>query len=150
MKPFAKILVPHDLSAHADHALEVAADLARRYEARVSIVHVVEPALQPMPGAFMLYPSSQLPAYLDAIQQKLEGLALQLRGSGVMVVDTKVLDGVTATEIVRFAAEGGYDLVVMGTHGRSGVSHALLGSVAERVVRTAKCPVLTSRMDAEG
>ena len=56
-----------------------------------------------------------------------------------------MLQGIASSEIVRFAGESGHDLIVMGTHGRTGIKHALLGSVAEKVVREAPCPVLTLR-----
>jgi nucleotide-binding universal stress UspA family protein len=70
----------------------------------------------------------------------------RIRKAGVAEVHCRVGIGSPAHEIVDLAELGHFDLIVMGTHGRSGIAHALLGSVAERVVRRAKCPVMTVRM----
>jgi nucleotide-binding universal stress UspA family protein len=68
---------------------------------------------------------------------------VQAESVGALEVGTKLLQGVAWDEIVRFAKTEGFDLIVMGTHGRTGIKHALLGSITEKVVRTASCPVLT-------
>ena len=72
------------------------------------------------------------------------GLADKVRGDG-LTVHSRVIEGIPYKAIIDFAAEWKADLIVMGTHGRTGLSHALTGSVAERVVRTAHCPVLITR-----
>ena len=68
--------------------------------------------------------------------------------AGAQRVDTHQLQGIAADEIVEFAKKGAFDLIVIGTHGRTGIQHALIGSIAERVVRRAPCPVLTVKVRA--
>ena len=144
MKPFAKILVPHDFSEHADRALALAADVARHYEAQVTLLHVLEPPVPPpAAGVFLSGPMRPLPELFELAGKGLEGAALKVRAGGALQVDSKVMEGVPFEAIVRYAADGAFDLIVMGTQGRTGVARALIGSVAERVVRLAKCPVLT-------
>lgn len=146
MKPFTKILVAHDFSHHSDRALAVAADLARRYEASLCVLHVHEPELYASSEAYLLRRSDEQPQVIEALALKLRHVGEQLSALGALVVDTQVRwSSKAAAEIASYAAEGGYDLVVMATHGRTGLGHALLGSVAERVVRSAPCPVLTVR-----
>jgi nucleotide-binding universal stress UspA family protein len=146
MKPFSKILVPVDFSPHSEHALRIAADLARRYEAKLCVAHVHVPVLHAAPGAFLLYSEQQLPGLLAEYEKLLEKSSHDARAAGAQQVETKLLQGVPVSEVIRFAREGAFDLIVMGTHGRTGIAHALIGSVAERVVRKAACPVLTVRV----
>jgi nucleotide-binding universal stress UspA family protein len=145
MKPFSKILVPVDFSEHTHDVIQAATEMARRFEASVSLVHVNEPLPYALPSGFLVYPMEQITSMLDACRGQLEQLESTLRAGGVMHTDSEVLSGVAASEIVRRASEGHYDLIVMGTHGHTGLMHALIGSVAERVVRKAHCPVLTVR-----
>lgn len=145
MSQFQKILVPFDFSAQSKHALRFAADLARRYEASITVVHVVDAHYFSVPESYLLYSSTQLPRWLAELEKQLEPIRHELLASNVMSVKTQVVHGAPYAEIARLAREDKYDLIVMGTHGRAGMAHALLGSVAERVVRTADCPVLTIR-----
>jgi len=145
MQPFKHILAPVDFSAQAEHALQVAADLARRYEAPVTIVHAWDPHYFSVPESYLLYDESKLPPLVARIEEQLALHKQQLLSAGVMHVKTQVLEGAPFAEIVRLAKADHYDLIVMGTHGRAGFAHTLLGSVAERVVRTAPCAVLTVR-----
>jgi universal stress protein A len=147
MMPFSKILVPIDFSSHATHALGVAADLAGRYQASVTVTHVYEPIVYTVPESLITYMQEQTPQVLGELQKMLDKAQHDARALGVQHVDTKLLQGGAASELVRFADEGGYDLIVIGTHGRSGISHLLLGSVAEKVIRSAHCPVMTVRID---
>jgi nucleotide-binding universal stress UspA family protein len=119
--------------------------MARRYEAPVTIVHVWDPHYFSVPESFLLYDEGQLPPLVARIEQQLDLHKQQLLSAGVMQVKTRVLQGTPFAEIVRLAKAEHFDLVVMGTHGRAGFAHTLLGSVAERVVRTAPCAVLTVR-----
>jgi universal stress protein A len=146
MNTFSKILVPHDFSDCAQHAVDVAADVARRYEADMTLVHVHQPMLLASAESYLLYESNKLPLLMEALEKQLEQARQQALALGVLQVDTKILQGPPVSEITRFAREGGYNLIVMGTHGRTGVAHALIGSVTERVVRSAACPVLTARL----
>jgi nucleotide-binding universal stress UspA family protein len=139
--PFRKILVASDFSAHAEHALEVALDLAQRWGASVTLVHVHEPPVW-APGLEEVLEARAGEAR-DNISDLLARTAAAARAAGVTDVDTRLVDGVPFVEITRLAREGGYDLIALGTHGRTGIEHVLVGSVAERVVRTAPCAVLT-------
>jgi nucleotide-binding universal stress UspA family protein len=148
MKPFRKILVPVDFSTHSARAVEVAADLARRYEGSLEVVHVFDPMAYPLPDGYVMFTRPQLDemfARFDAELARYEKAAL---AAGAPRVQTHVRQGPCAGEICNFAQEGAFDLIVMGTHGRRGLNRMLLGSVAERVLRTAPCPVLTIRAEA--
>lgn len=134
MIPFARILVPHDFSDYSDNAIKVAADVARRYAASITLLHVLEHA----------EPSAEVAA------KRLERAEHRVRAAGVERVDTKILHGVPFDTIIRFAEDGGYDLIVMGSQGRTGIARAMIGSVAERVVRLAKRPVLTVHWQRSG
>ncbi len=146
MKPFQKILGPTDFSAHALEATRVAADLSRRYAASLTLVYVYEPVNYAVPEGYILYTSSQLERMFAEFEQRLVEARRDAETAGASRVDTRLLQGLVASEITDFAFEGGFDLVVMGTHGRTGIKHLLMGSVAERVLRRAPCPVLTVRL----
>ena len=145
MNPFKKILVPYDFSDPSKYALHSAADVARRYEAPITLMHVCDSQLFSVPESYLLYDASRLPQFLASLEKQLETVKHELMAVDVMQVQTQVVQGSPYAEIVRHAADGLYDLIVMGTHGRTGLAHALMGSVAERVVRTAPCAVLTVR-----
>ena len=125
-----QVLLATDFSASSDAALGVARDYARQFGARLHVLHVVRPGGEPA-----------VPAPLSELAQDL-GSNLSVR--------TAVESGSPASEIVRYAERHGVDLIVVGTHGRTGVTRALLGSVAERVVRTAPCPVLAVPREPRG
>jgi nucleotide-binding universal stress UspA family protein len=142
-----RILVPVDFSKASDRAIRYATTLANKFGARVSLLHVVEDPF--VTGAW------QAEAFIANIPELLTELILGARthlgelkkdlAAHGFIVDTAVITGPPAGAIVDHAAAGHFDLIVMGTHGRTGLSHALLGSVAERVVQRAPCPVLTVR-----
>jgi universal stress protein A len=148
MKPFRKILVPVDFSEHSEQAVCVAADLARRNGGTLDIVHVYDPVAYPLPEGYVLFTSQQLTRMFAEFDQRLRALAQLAQELGAPSPTTHLRQGITASDICAFAGEGGFDLIVMGTHGRGGVSHLLLGSVAERVLRSAPCPVLTVKAPA--
>jgi universal stress protein A len=140
-----RILVAVDFSAHSDRALRYAAKLAGQVAASVELLHVVEDITY---GA-----SSEVyvPNVPDLMQElvneavpRLTSLKAALFAHGADV-ETAVFVGRPSSTIVDRARAGGFDLIVMGTHGRTGLSHMFMGSVAERVVRTAPCAVLTVR-----
>ncbi len=140
-----KILVPVDFSTHAQGAQVWAVELARRYDAGLTLLHVYQPISYALPEGYVL-PSANLLADLEvSLGAALDDAKRQLESSPGLRIDTSLVQGVPFAEIVRFAREGGYDLIVLSTHGRTGIRHALLGSVAEKVVRKAPCPVLTVR-----
>jgi nucleotide-binding universal stress UspA family protein len=144
-----RICCPIDFSDASRVAMEVAADLARRHGADLVLLHAY-----PIPG--YTFPDGSVVASPKMMQELAEGAERHLeewRGEaealvGAPRVTTEKVIGEPAAEIVAAASEQGYDLLVLGTHGRSGLEHALMGSVAERVVRKARCPVLTVRPPA--
>jgi nucleotide-binding universal stress UspA family protein len=123
----SKILLPTDFSAAAEAAALVATAMARETGARLHLVHVVPPATDPSLGS-----------------EQLTRLGRQL-GQG-LAVELALLSGRAAREITAYARDKGIDLIVMSTHGRTGVSRTLLGSVSEAVVRLSPCLVLTVPM----
>lgn len=149
MKAFKRILVPVDFSPHSKEAIQTALDLARQYDGRVKLVHVFAPVEYGTPEGFLMYSADQLNGIMASLEQQLtlETKAAQ-EVAGSIPVTSAVLHGIVSSEIVRCAREEKCDLIVMGTHGRTGFSHLMLGSVAERVLRTADCPVLTVRAES--
>ena len=145
MAPFRKILVPTDFSKHSAHAIDTAADLSRRYEASVTLAYVFEPVTYALPEGHVMQSPPQLEEMRSAFEQRLVEATAEARVAGALDVQSKLLTGPVANEIVDFARQDQFDLIVMGTHGRTGLRHLVLGSVAEKVVRTASCAVLTVR-----
>lgn len=143
MKAFQNILVPVDFSVHSAQAIEAAVDLSRRYDGLITLVHVYDPVAYALPDGYVLFTPSQFDRLIAALEEQLQAAKKAAVQLGALRVDTRLLEGFPAEEIRDFAARTGADLIVMGTHGRGAVKHLLLGSVAERVVRTAPCPVLT-------
>jgi nucleotide-binding universal stress UspA family protein len=135
------ILVPHDFSETSAAAMQYAVELARTFGAKLHLVHVSEKARFEMATEFPLGLDMSLE---DAIRERL----LKIMATGEhreLNPSFQVLSGAPAAEIVRYAKDHAMDLIVMGTHGRGVVAHAVMGSVAEKVVRHAPCPVLTVR-----
>lgn len=139
MLPIRTILHPTDFSDQSQSAFEVASALARDYRAKLVLLHVI-----PTPRVFapdgIAVPFSANEQY-DA-NAKI-GLMRPIDAS--IQVDREVVEGEAATEILRFAESLNADLIVMGTHGSSGLTRLLVGSVAESVMRKSPCPVLTVR-----
>lgn len=140
-RPIERILVPHDFSETADAALATALELAEKMHARVTILHAYEVPTYVFPES-VVATADLVGQVRGAAEEALAGIKERATRPGVPL-DTLLRQGVAWSEIVRAAKELGTDLVVMGTHGRRGISRALIGSVAEKVVRTAPCPVLT-------
>jgi len=139
MMPFKTILFATDLSPASQKALEAAAALARDYKARIIAVHVVEPVTVGF---------SEFASYLGPEEDW--GHAMELLqsikpSSPTITMEYRLLEGDPATVIVETAHETDADLIVMGTHGRAGLTRLVMGSVAEAVLRQAPCPVLTVR-----
>jgi nucleotide-binding universal stress UspA family protein len=139
-----KILCPIDFSDSADHAMRYAAALAQNFGAELTLLHVVAPFVAALPGETALPDTllADIDELAEACQQRLREIVGTLAADGLRV-QQKVLNGVPFVEIIRFARDAETDLIVMGSHGRTGLGHLLIGSVAERVVRKAGCPVLT-------
>ena len=131
------ILHPTDFSERSEFAFRLACLLARDYGARLTVLHVAEPAIT-IGGEGVL----MLPLAVDV--QPLRERLQQLRPPDPKVqVEHRLVEGDAATEILRVAEETKCDMIVLGTHGRTGLGRLLMGSVAEQVVRKALCPVLT-------
>jgi universal stress protein A len=141
---FSKILYPVDFSDYAEEILEYAVAVASRFNSELHLIHVI-----PNLNYFTPYESFLTPENMVAIERNIETEVdrdLTALAEKVSVPVKKVTKtGVTFVEIIEYVKEAGIDLVVMGTHGRSGIEHVLIGSVAEKVVRKAPCPVLTIR-----
>jgi nucleotide-binding universal stress UspA family protein len=141
-----KILVPVDFSRHSDRALAVAVDICRRYGASLFLLH----CYQLNPGSISPYGPVLPDAYRDDLKaaagKRLEEWAANASSQDVEV--TPVLSPLYPSEAIdQVLAEQGIDLIVIGTRGLTGLRHVLLGSVAERTVRTAACPVLSVKAD---
>jgi nucleotide-binding universal stress UspA family protein len=139
------ILVPIDFSVHSKNALKYAVPLAEKFNASLHLVYVVEPTIYP---ADLGFGQVVLPGVEEELREKGEGEldALRRREIGKRVkATTAVRTGNPHQEILREAEEKGVDLIVVATHGHSGVEHMLFGSTADRIVRRSKVPVLTIR-----
>jgi nucleotide-binding universal stress UspA family protein len=137
------ILHPTDYSESSAYALRIATDLARQHQASIIILHVAE-TLGPENVTFGEATSQLEPA---AYRHRLEeDLRQQVAAPPGISVEYLLAEGDVAQEIQRVAQERDCDLIVMGTHGRTGLSHLIMGSIAEKVVRLANCPVLTTKI----
>ncbi len=134
-----KILVPFDFSEHSEKALHWATGIAEKWQAQVLLFHVVSAATYPMMTE-AYYNTAQVEARREEdAKQQLKEMAAKEK---TVNIETKVKVGEPFWDICRAAEEEKMDLIVMGSHGRTGLAHVLLGSVAERVVRHASCPVM--------
>jgi universal stress protein A len=141
-----KILVPTDFSECAAAAVDYAKGLAEKVGGTLTLLHTYLPMAMAGGDGTML-PDIDAELAQEAQTQML-ALRAELEAAGVLV-EQRVVRGPSAETIAQVARAGGFDLIVMGTHGRTGLRHLLLGSVAERVVRLASCPVLTVRATPE-
>jgi nucleotide-binding universal stress UspA family protein len=151
MFPIRTILHPTDYSALARHAYDVAYSLARDYGARLVVVdvveetHVVEPVTVvelPSPCPPLIFGDDSSRGYHEARKERLRELHPPY---SEVRVETHLREGTPTDEILRLADEIDCDLIVIGTHGRTGLERVLMGSVAEAVMRRSRCPVLTVR-----
>lgn len=142
MNPFRTIAVATDFGESSERALQRASDLAKRYEAELIVVHAVEVLVNAFPLAIALAPEAEhgiaaaqrgLSSVVERVQETVPGArGLLLRGNA-------------AEQILTFVEENAVDLIVLGTHGRTGPSRWLLGSVAEKIVRSCHAEVLIVR-----
>jgi nucleotide-binding universal stress UspA family protein len=146
--PVQRILVPTDFSDTSDAALDTAFLFAAAFGAELQLLHVLDDPFVSgglVPEAYMTEAPALRTAMLTEARERLAHRAAAAGETHPPRVDTEVLFGHGAKTIAEYAGQRRADLVVMGTHGRTGVAHVLLGSVAERLVRTAPCPVITVR-----
>lgn len=140
------ILVPVDFSEYAEHALDYAVALAARLDAKVHLLHVIGIPAFGVPELGLAMSATMMESMLKDSTAALDKLA-SARRAKAPIGEVMMRTGDARDVIVHTCDEVNADLIVMGTHGRRGVSRALLGSVAESVVRTAPCPVLTIRKE---
>ena len=133
------LLVPTDFSPGSEFALTAATGLARQFHARLTLLHAAH-----VPDEFDLYLRIMEPA----LQREMETRRKRVEEAAV-IVDTLIARGAAAQTIIETARRKGVDLIVMGTRGRTGLQHLLIGSVAERVVRLAPCPVMVVPGEAD-
>ena len=143
IKAIQHILAPIDFGQASDHALTMAMQLAGVLKARLTLLHVVQNLIMPSP-----HTGIGLAQYLDEVeaqaQQSLSECAQRVQAAG-LICETVTQLGSPFQAIIDHATEQQVDLIVMGTHGHTGLQHILLGSVAERVVRLSPCPVLVTQ-----
>lgn len=141
-----RILVPTDFSKFSQSALSYAAALAEKFGSELYLLHVVQDLALFIPDMITVTPPlapsvDQLTAAARAAFNRM----IEENQLGRYPLHCEVREGTPFYEIIRFARETEIDLIIMGTHGHSGLAHVLMGSVTEKVVRKAPCPVLTVR-----
>jgi nucleotide-binding universal stress UspA family protein len=147
MADYRVVVVPYDFSEHARAALREAVDLSHRLGADLHLVHVMQSPMYLYSFAYAgeaaaVSPPIDMTEIREAALKSLREIIAEIEFSGK--IEAHVLEGANIADTVRATAESlEADLIVMGTHGRTGLAHVFLGSVAERTLRTASCPVLT-------
>jgi nucleotide-binding universal stress UspA family protein len=137
--PLGTILHPTDFSENSEFAFRVASALARDYNARLILLHVIPPRM-------VIYAGGPVPAETwPSVEEVKEKLGKMKGRTRHVRVESQVLEGDPVDMILRAAEETHSDVIVMGTHGRTALTRLLLGSVAESVIRKAPCPVLTTK-----
>lgn len=143
---FKTILFATDFSESSDHAFQYALSLARKFESRLGIIHVISEPVD-LRGFYVPHIS------FDKLEEEIEQGALKMMEKFCRThvhdyakVESFVVPGIPYDEIIKKAEEIGADLIVVGTHGRTGLDHVLFGSTAEKVVRKSTIPVMTIRI----
>ena len=142
MSPFQHILVPVDFGEATTPAVDLALSVARASDARVTLLHAFD--VSPFVSTSPFMPPIDTGPIVTALEAEMKALAEKTRAKWAKT-DSLVRSGNVQDIIAQVVKSLGCDLIVIGTHGRRGVSHALLGSVAEKVVRLSTVPVLTVR-----
>lgn len=146
MKPFEKILTAIDFSENSEFAFEYALTMAKQFNAELTVMHVINEPVD-LRGFYVPHIS------FEQLEKEIEEGAIKMmenfcssRLASFQNFKTAIVSGIPYDEITRKADEIGASLIVLGTHGRTGLDHILFGSTAERVVRSANCPVMTIRL----
>jgi nucleotide-binding universal stress UspA family protein len=151
MSDYRTFVVPYDFSEHARAALDTAVDLARRLGAELHLIHIIHLhtyAHGAFGGVSVPAPTNTTEIQ-NALMKSLQGVVAGIDNAPAKV-EPHIVEGANVAEMIRASAEElGADLIVMGTHGRTGLAHVFLGSVAERTLRKAPCPVLTVQAPGE-
>jgi nucleotide-binding universal stress UspA family protein len=149
MKPFEKILIAIDFSENSAYAFDYALTLAKQFDSELTIIHVINEPVD-LRGFYVPHISfEQLEKEIEAGATTMMEKFCQDKLGDFTGYTTSIITGIPYDEITRKAQEIGASLIVLGTHGRTGLDHIIFGSTAERVVRAASCPVLTIRLPAE-
>jgi nucleotide-binding universal stress UspA family protein len=148
MKPFESILIAIDFSESSDYAFDYALTLARQFQAELNVMHVINEPVD-LRGFYVPHISfEQLEKEIEEGAEKMMEKFCREKMGDFLTYKTDIVTGIPYEEIIRKAEATGASLIVLGTHGRKGIDHLIFGSTAERVVRSAACPVLTIRMPA--
>jgi nucleotide-binding universal stress UspA family protein len=146
MGDIKKILLAVDFSDNSIKACEYAVQLARKFDARITLLHVINEPVD-LRGFYVPHIS------FERLEKEIEESAVKMMEKfalnsldGYANIETSIIAGIPYEEILKKAGDEQVDMIILGTHGRAGIDHFLFGSTAERVVRTATCPVLTVRM----
>lgn len=142
MPELKHILHPTDFSNNSNQALVYACDIAEQFGAELHLLNILQDPGSNSPAIAGLDPTDYYPQLRKVAMEELDNLPGKLvdyKGA----VTSDLCEGVPFVEIIRYAKKNAMDMIVMGTHGYSGLKHLLMGSVAENVVRKAPCPVLT-------
>lgn len=138
-----KILVPVDFSEHSKNALANAKEIAKSYEAKIHLLHIIEETIHP---AYSLSGKSSIfdimPNIREDCERRLKKMITEILGDEIKT-EIAIVSGQAANEIINFSEKNSMDLIVIATHGLTGLEHLLLGSTTEKVVRMASCPVFT-------
>jgi universal stress protein A len=146
MKPFSKILTAIDFSENAECAFDYALTLARQFNAELTIIHVINEPVD-LRGFYVPHISfEQLEKEIEESAVKMMETFCSARLGDFTNYKTAIVTGIPYEEITATAEKIDASLIVIGTHGRTGLDRILFGSTAERVVRSASCPVLTVRL----
>ncbi len=148
-KLIKNILAPIDFSDYSKNALKYAAQFAKEFNAKLYLIYVVEPMIYPADFSMgqIAIPSTDVDLHARA-EEELNNLAKTIDPS--LKVETTIRTGKPFVEIIEEAKEKNIDLIIIASHGHTGVEHLLFGSTAEKVVRKAPCPVLTLREPIKG
>ncbi len=148
----SRILVPVDLTVGSRAIIDYALQIARPFNASIELMHAWEPPQYVAPDLLVSAPGwnpqSLEKTALDAARKELESLLSQMEAPP-QSLSQRLEVGEPGAAILRVAEEGGFDLIIMGTHGRRGLPRLLLGSVAQKVIARAPCPVLTLHVSEE-
>jgi nucleotide-binding universal stress UspA family protein len=142
-----KILVPIDFSSSSDKTLDYASTLAKQFNALLILMHVIDSAQYSVTDTFNVVKHRRS---LEMIARSLLKNLMEPLLKSQLMVRPYLVSGMASEEILKKARQDRVNLIVMGTHGRTGLQHVFLGSVAEKVVRLSSCPVLTVRLASPG
>jgi len=146
MKTFKNVLFATDFSAGSDYAFDYALSLAKRCDAKLNVIHVINEPVD-LRGFYVPHLSfDKLEEEIDQGARKLMEKFVRVNLADFSNFETFVVPGIAYDEIIGKATEIGADLIVLGTHGRTGLDHVLFGSTAEKVVRKSPVPVMTIRL----